>query len=137
MSTTPLTNINPPSAEIVQATRDMEDTMLDSCIVHTRTDAVADEYGLPGAAWADSDPTRCGYRTASRREVLGIAQALVFDSALRLPVSVVISNLDQVSVTHRMGMPLPSPLRFKIVRLDDGIYQRTLYLARAGLGAQQ
>ena len=36
-----------------------------------------------------------------------------------------------------MGMALPSPLRFKIVRLDDGIYQRTLYLARAGQGAQQ
>ena len=51
--------------------------------------------------------------------------------------SVVISNLDQVSITHRMGMALPSPLRFKIVRLDDGIFQRTLYLARAGQGAQQ
>ena len=137
MSTTPITTINPPSAEIVQAIADMEDTMLDTCIVHTRSDAAENEYGLPGAAWDDSAATRCGYRTASRREVLGIAQALVFDSALRLPVGVVISNLDQVSVTHRMGMALPSPLRFKIVRLDDGIYQRTLYLARAGLGVQQ
>ncbi len=137
MSTTPITTINPPSAEIVQAIADMEDTMLDTCIVHTRADTTEDEYGLPGAAWTDSAATRCGYRTASRREVLGIAQAIVFDSALRLPVGVVISNLDQVSVTHRMGMALPSSLRFKIVRLDDGIYQRTLYLARAGQGEQQ
>ena len=136
MSTTPITTINPPSAEILQGIADMEETMLDTCIVHTRADAAEDEYGMPAAAWTDSDPTRCGYRTANRREVLGIAQALVFDSALRLPVGVVISNLDQVSVNHRMGMALPSPLRFKIVRLDDGIYQRTLYLARSGQGVQ-
>ena len=137
MSTAPITTINPPSAEIVQATRDMEETMLDTCIVHTRAEDDQDEYGMPGSAWTDSNPTRCGYRTASRREVLGIPQALVFDSVLRLPVGVVIRNLDQVSVTHRMGRALPTVLRFKIVRLDDGIYQRTLYLSRAGEGAQQ
>ena len=137
MSTTPQTNINPPSAETVQATRDMEETMLDTCIVHTRAEDDQDEYGMPGSEWTDSTATRCGYRTASRREVLGITQALVFDSVLRLPLSVAISNLDQVSVTHRMGRALPAPLRFKIVRLDDGMYQRTLYLSRAGQGAQQ
>jgi len=137
MSTAPITTINPPSAEIDQAIRDMEETMLDTCIVHTRAEDDQDEYGMPGSEWTDSAPTRCGYRTASRREVLGITQALVFDSVLRLPLSVVISNLDQVSVTHRMSRALPAPLRFKIVRLDDGMYQRMLYLVRAGQGAQQ
>jgi len=137
MSTAPITTINPPSAEIDQAIRDMEETMLDTCMVHTRAEDDQDEYGMPGSLWTDSAPARCGYRTASRREVLGITQALVFDSVLRLPLSVVISNLDQVSISHRMGRALPAPLRFKIVRLDDGMYQRTLYLARAGQGAQQ
>ncbi len=136
MPTTPITTINPPSAEIVQAIADMEETMLDTCIVHTRGEAAQDEYGLPGSDWPESEPTRCGYRTATRREVLGMAQALVFDSVMRLPVSTVIGNLDHVSVTHRMGRPMPAPLRFKIVRLDDGIYQRTLYLARSGQGVQ-
>lgn len=137
MSTTPITTLNPPDAEITQAQRDMEATMLDTCIVHTRAEDVQDEYGMPGSDWSDSQPTRCGYRTASRREVLGIAQALVFDSVARLPLGVVISNLDQITITHRMGRPLPAPLRFKIVRLDDGMYQRTLYLSRAGQGVQQ
>jgi len=137
MSTTPITSINPPDAEITQAIRDTEETMLDTCTVHTRAAATEDEYGMPGSTWTNSQPTRCGYRTASRREVLGITQALVFDSVLRLPLSVVISNLDQISLTHRMGRALPAPLRFKITRLDDGMYQRTLYLSRAGEGAQQ
>ncbi|KPV52642.1 hypothetical protein SE17_14270 [Kouleothrix aurantiaca] len=83
MSTTPITTLNPPDAEITQAQRDMEATMLDTCIVHTRAEDVQDEYGMPGSDWSDSQPTRCGYRTASRREVLGIAQALVFDSVAR------------------------------------------------------
>ena len=72
-----------------------------------------------------------------RREVMGITQVLAFDSVVRLPLSVFVSNLDQISVTHRMGRPLPTPLRFKITRLDDGMYQRTLYLARVGQGGQQ
>ena len=93
--------------------------------------------GCPARTGRDSPATRCGYRTANRREVMGITQALVFDSVLRLPLGVVISTTDQVSVTHRMGRALPAPLRFTIVRADDGIYQRTLYLSRAGEGAQQ
>ena len=137
MSTAPITTINPPSAEIDQAIRDMEATMLDTCIVHTRAEDAQDEYGMPGADWTDSDATRCGYRTPNRREVMGITEVLAFDRVLRLPLSVFVSNLDQISVTHRMGRSLPTPLRFKITRFDDGMYQRTLYLARVGQGAQQ
>ena len=79
MSTTPITTINPPSAEIVQAIADMEDTMLDTCIVHTRADAAEDEYGLPGAAWTDSAATRCGYRIAELCvvEPLTVSRSLV------------------------------------------------------------
>ena len=68
MSTTPITTINPPSAEIVQAIADMEDTMLDTCIVHTRADAVDDEYGLPGAAWTrlGRDALRLPHRQPAR-----------------------------------------------------------------------
>ena len=134
----PVTGINPPAEEIAQAIRDMEETMLDTCIVHYRLedpDAV-DEYGHPEAVWVDTDPLRCGFRTASRREVMSLAQVPIFDSVLRLPVGVAVTGADQVSVTHRMGRPLPRALRFSIERLEVGIYHQTCYLKRVGEGTQ-
>ena len=110
--------------------------MLDTCIVHTYGEDAEDEYGHPAAVWTDSGPTRCGFRTASRREVMGLAQVPIFDSVLRLPLSVPIAGVDQITVTYRMGRPLPLPLRFSIERHEVGIYQQTCYLKRIGEGTQ-
>jgi len=129
--------MNPPSTEIDQAIRDMEQTMLDACIVHTHGAADVDEYGHPAATWTDSAPTCCGYRTASRREVLGLAQVPIFDSVLRLPVAIAVTGLDHITITHRMGRPLPLPLRFSIERHAVGISQQTCYLKRVGEGTQE
>jgi hypothetical protein len=112
--------------------------MLDTCIVHTRNEdpEAVDEYGHPTAEWIDSDPMRCGFRTASRREVMGLAQVPIFDSVVRLPLAVAVTAFDQVTVTHRMGRPLPKPLRFGVERHEVGIYQQTCYLKRVGEGTQ-
>ncbi len=134
----PIRAINPPSDEIARAIHDMAETMLDTCIVHARLEDEdeVDEYGHPTAVWIDSDPLRCGFRTASRREVMGLAQVPIFDSVLRLPLQVAVTGLDQVTVTHRMGRPLPKPLRFSIERHDVGVYGQTCYLKRVGEGTQ-
>lgn len=135
----PITTINPPSAEIDQSIRDMEDTMLDTGIVHSllQDEQAVDEYGNPLQLWVDSDPLRCGFRTASRREVMGLAQVPLFDSVVRLPLGVPVTGIDQFTVTHRMGRPLPRPLRFSIERIEVGIYQQTCYLKRVGEGTQE
>jgi hypothetical protein len=91
------------------------ETLQDTCIVQTRSEAATDPYGEGGATYTPGSPIRCGYKARSSREVQQGNETVLIDGELRLPHGTAIVSLDRVQVTKRYGETLTPPLLFYVV----------------------
>lgn len=126
-----MTRRTPTPSEISRFAQDAVDTMLDRCIVLRFTEGSQDARGLPGVTYTPGKPTVCCFSRRTRRETMGGAQVPIEISALRLPLSEAVTNLDRILLTHRMGRQLAEPITFEISDLRPGIAQHVLDLKPA------
>jgi len=91
------------------------ETMLDTCVLLSRSDGLVDAYNRPARVWAESAPIACGLDLRASRELLPGTEVPVYDARLRLPLTATVANIDRVRVTHRYGEALTSPLVFDAI----------------------
>lgn len=98
--------------EIMQAAA--ERTMLDTCQILEPAET-PDVLGLPQRTYSVAATSACGLDQTASREVTGETGLTVTDGALRLPLSVAVSNRARIRVTHRYGEALPTPLEYEVL----------------------
>jgi len=91
-----------------------EAVMMDTCELLCKAETGTDEYGMPKTGFTVSATSICGLNTTASREMLN-AEAHFYDAKLRLPHDTVITNVDQVCITHRYGQLLQTPITYEIL----------------------
>jgi hypothetical protein len=89
-------------------------SMVDICVIHTReeTQSASGEV-LP--TYVDSDPTPCRYYALRSRFTAGPEFILVdIDARCVLPAGTAVSSRDLITITHRLGALLATPLQYDV-----------------------
>lgn len=101
--------------ELTRLQQAQENGMMDTCVISRYSAGQIDAYGMPHALWTDGAPTACGLNPSAHREVMDGTQVVLTDAVLRLPIATLISALDRITLTHRFGVALGTPLDFVVL----------------------
>jgi len=91
--------------------------MMDTCTLTARSQMGVDDFNLP--VWTDTETADvpCGLDLRASREIMVETQLPVYDARLRLAHDQKIEEVDRVSITHRFGEALATPLEFEVLGL--------------------
>ena len=108
--------MSPNAVELVRMRMTQEAHMFDECVIQ-RESHTANAINEPVSIYIDDLPaTKCGLdmRPGSERYG-GQMTRLVYDATVRLPITIMITNLDRIKVTKRFGETLAIALVFFVV----------------------
>ena len=91
------------------------ETMQDTCIIQHPASGSANAYGIPVVGYAEGEPTPCGYKASSSKEVQRGNDTVIIDAKLRLPYGTSIKSDARVTLTHRFGQELAIKPTFNVI----------------------
>lgn len=108
--------------ELAQMRADRESLFMDECQVHRKLDddtpESVNQWGYAEDNFPETETTPCQYNPQMGRESDAYAtETIQADASVILPVSVVVRNIDRVSITKQHGLALPEPINYLVVSL--------------------
>ena len=103
------------ATELSRLQSHQQESLNDTCVIHSYADGSADTYGLPAADYTEGSAIACGYKSRSSREVQEGNETVIVDAVVRLPSGTAITSKDRVEITKRFGTAIDPTLLFYVV----------------------